>query len=130
MFTLRKCFTTILILSVLLSACSNVATPKKLLAETVNITLNTNPISPVVGNNEIILDIQDTNGQPLTGAKVEISADHTDMSGMIMNGLATEQGTGKYAITADFSMSGTWKITVTVQKDNLDFKKDFVLIIS
>ncbi|MHB8136388.1 MAG: FixH family protein [Anaerolineaceae bacterium] len=129
MFTLRKCFTTILILSVLLSACSDVSTPQKLSAETISITLNTDPKTPVVGNNGIILDIQDTNGQPLTGAKVEISADHTDMSGMIMNGLATEQEKGKYAITADFSMSGTWKITVTVQKDNLDFKKDFQMTI-
>ncbi len=129
MFTLRKCFTTILILSVLLSACSDVSTPQKLSVETISITLNTDPKTPVVGNNGIILDIQDTNGQPLTGAKVEISADHTDMSGMIMNGLATEQEKGKYAITADFSMSGTWKITVTVQKDNLDFKKDFQMTI-
>jgi len=129
MITLRKCFTTILILSVLITACSKATTPQQLPSETVNITLNTDPRTPVVGNNELIFDIQDANGQPLLGAKVEISADHTDMSGMIMSGLATEQENGKYAITADFSMSGTWKITVTVQKDNLDFKKDFQMTI-
>ena len=63
------------------------------------------------------------------GAKVDISADHTDMSGMSMNGLATEQENGEYAITADFSMSGTWKIIVSVQKESLDFKKDFQMTI-
>lgn len=129
MFTLRKCIATIFIFAVLLSACSNVATPKNLPDETVNITLNTDPRTPVVGNNKLIFDIQDSNGQPLLGANVEISADHTDMSGMSMNGLATEQGNGKYAITADFSMSGTWKITVSVQKESLDFTKDFQMSI-
>jgi len=129
MFTLRKWITTIFILSILLSGCASLATPAKPQAETVNITLNTNPKTPLVGNNEIILEIQDPNGQPLTGAKVDVSADHTDMSGMIMNGLATEQGRGQYAITADFSMSGTWKITVTVQKDDLEIKRDFQMII-
>jgi hypothetical protein len=38
-----------------------------------------------------------------------------------------EQEGGKYAITADFSMSGTWKITVYVRKEGLDVKKDFDL---
>jgi len=129
MFTLRKWISTILILSVLLSGCASLATSAKPQAETINITLNTNPKTPLVGNNEIILEIQDPNGQPLTGAKVDVSADHTDMSGMIMNGLATEQERGQYAIIADFSMSGNWKITVTVQKDDLEIKRDFQMII-
>jgi hypothetical protein len=37
---------------------------------------------------------------------------------------ATDQGGGKYAIKANFSMSGNWKITVYVRKDGLDVKQD------
>ena len=90
-------------------------------------TLETTPAPPVTGKNEIILKLQDQDGQPLTGATVDVSADHTDMTGMTMSGPATEQEDGKYAITADFSMSGTWKITVYVRKEGLDVKKDFDL---
>ncbi|PKN98451.1 MAG: hypothetical protein CVU42_12120 [Chloroflexi bacterium HGW-Chloroflexi-4] len=129
MITLRKCFTMILIVSVLITACSNVTTGQNPPAQTVSITLNTDPITPVVGSNIVIVDIQNNNGQPLSGAKVDVSADHKDMSGMSMTGLATEQSSGRYSITADFSMSGKWNINVVVQKESLVYEKDFELII-
>jgi hypothetical protein len=55
---------------------------------------------------------------------VDVSADHTDMTGMGMNGAATDQGGGKYSINANFSMMGNWKLTVYVRKDGLDYKED------
>jgi uncharacterized GH25 family protein len=119
----------ILIVSVLITACSNVTTGQNPPAQTVSITLNTDPITPVVGSNIVIVDIQNNNGQPLSGAKVDVSADHKDMSGMSMTGLATEQSSGRYSITADFSMSGKWNINVVVQKESLVYEKDFELII-
>jgi uncharacterized GH25 family protein len=117
----------IVIIAVLLAGCSSAVQTQQTATDSVKITFMTNPAPSVVGKNEIVLEVQDNKGQPLTGANVDVSADHTDMSGMTMGGAATEQGNGKYAITADFSMSGTWKITVIVQKESLDFKKDFEL---
>ncbi len=46
------------------------------------------------------------------------------MSGMGMNGQATEQGGGKYSIKAGFDESGNWMLTVNVTKDSLNYKKD------
>ena len=115
----------ILILATLVAGCA--AQTKKEAIGQVNFTLGTNPDPPITGKNEIILNLQDKDGKPLIGATVDVSADHTDMSGMTMNGSATEQEDGKYAITADFSMSGTWKITAYVRKDGLDVRKDFEL---
>jgi hypothetical protein len=117
----------IFILAILLAGCAGVAQTQEKIVEPVNFTLETNPSLPVAGKNEIILKLQDQEGHPLTGAIVDVSADHTDMSGMTMSGPATEQDDGKYAITADFSMSGTWKITVYVRKEGVDVKKDFEL---
>ena len=117
----------IVIMAVLFEGCSSAVQTQEIATDSVKITLMTNPAPSVVGKNEIVLELQDKNGQPLTGANVGVSADHTDMSGMTMGGAATEQGNGKYAITADFSMSGTWRVTVTVRKEELDFKKDFEL---
>jgi hypothetical protein len=114
------------ILAVVLTGCSS-AQPQATETDPVKITLNTNPPTPAVGDIELVLELKDPQGQPLTEATVDVSADHTDMSGMTMNGLATEQEDGKYAITADFSMSGNWKVTVYARKEGLDFKKDFEL---
>jgi len=79
------------------------------------------PISDPI---EAFVTITDANGQPIEGAKVDVSVDHTDMSGMGMSGLATDQGSGKYSIKANFVMSGNWKLTVYVRKDTLDHKED------
>lgn len=117
----------IFILAGLLAGCTGATQTHEAASDPVKFALETNPDPPATGKNEIILKLQDQDGKPLTGATVDVSADHTDMTGMTMSGPATEQEDGKYAITADFSMSGTWKITVYVRKEGLDVKKDFDL---
>lgn len=127
MYSRWKWIGIILVIVALLAGCSSPAKPQDSAADPVKITLTTNPPTPAAGKLELVLELKDQKDQPLTGAKVDVSADHTDMSGMSMGGAAAEQGDGKYAITADFSMSGNWKVTVYVRKDNLDFKKDIEL---
>lgn len=112
-------------LSVLLAACGSAATPADTTSsEQVNIKVETNPTPAMQGDVELILIITDANGNPIEGAKVDVGADHTDMTGMGMSGLATEQGGGKYSIKANFSDSGTWKLTINVRKGELDYKED------
>ncbi len=117
----------ILIVSALLAGCSSAGQTQGTAIDPVKITLKTNPTVPIPGKLELLLDLRDQKDQPLTGAKVDVNADHTDMMGMSMGGPATEQGNGKYAISANFSMAGTWKITVYVRKEGLDFQKDLEL---
>ena len=113
------------LLSVLLAACGSAATPADTTsAKSVNIAVSANPNPAMMGDMELVFTITDTDGNPIEGAKVDVSADHTDMTGMGMSGPATEQGGGKYAINANFSMSGNWKLTVYVRKDGLDYKED------
>jgi hypothetical protein len=81
----------------------------------------------MMGDVELMLTITDKDGNPIEGAVVDVAADHTDMSGMGMNGLATDQGGGKYSIKANFSESGNWMVTVKVTKDSLDYKEDIEL---
>lgn len=117
----------IFVASALLAGCTSAGQPQNAATDPVKIALKTNPPTPVVGNLELLLELRDQKDQPLTGAKVDVSADHTGMAGMTMGGPATEQGNGQYAITANFSNSGTWKITVYVRKESLDFQKDLEL---
>lgn len=118
----------LVLISVLLVACGSAATPVDATpAKSVNIKVETNPTPAMMGDIELILTITDANANPIEGATVDVSVDHTDMTGMGMSGLATEQGSGKYAINANFGMNGNWKMTVYVRKDGLDYKEEIEL---
>ena len=80
------------------------------------ITLTMNPNPPKSGDVEMIVQVNDTNGQPLDGASVIVIGDHTEMKGMMMQGNATAQGNGRYAVKGNFASSGKWKMTVQVNK--------------
>lgn len=115
----------IVVMSVLLAACGSAATPAPSTSSTlVNIEVETNPNPIATGDVELILNITDGDGNPIEGATVDVSAEHTGHGGMAMEGVATEQSSGKYAITANLSMSGTWKLTVYVRKEGLDYKEE------
>jgi hypothetical protein len=93
----------------------------------VNIAVETNPNPAAMGDVELVLTITDAQGNAIEGATVDVEVDHTDMTGMGMNGAATDQGGGRYSINANFSMSGNWKLTVYVRKDGLDVQQDIDL---
>ena len=115
----------LVIVSVLLAGCGSAATPVDTTStKPVNIKMETNPNPAMMGDMEVIFTLTDASGNPIEGATVDVSAEHTGMSGMDMSGLATEQSGGKYAINANFSMSGDWKVTVYVRKDGLDYKEE------
>lgn len=109
-----------------LSACSPAPTAAPA-AKPVTIAVETNPNPAAMGDITLTLTVKDEKGTPIEGARVDVAVDHTDMSGMGMSGAATEQPGGKYAISANFSMSGNWKMTVYVRKDGLDYKEDIDL---
>lgn len=121
---------TLIAFSAILPACSGPAPVGKVNGEPVHIAVTTEPSPPAMGHFAVILTITDDKGQPIDGAAVDVSADHVDMSGMTMGGAATEQGGGKYAITANFSMSGNWVLTVYVRKGEIDFKDEIPLTVN
>jgi len=114
--------------AVALAACGSSAQPAAPVesgsSNEVNIQVESNPSPAMMGDMELILVITDGNGNPIEGATVDVSADHTDMTGMGMSGLATDQGAGRYSINANFQHTGNWKITVYVRKEGLDYKED------
>ena len=118
----------LVVVSTLLAACGGAATPAdKASSKPVNIKVETNPAPAMMGDLELVLTITDADGEPIEGATVDLSAEHTDMSGMDMSGVATDQGGGRYSIRSNFSMSGNWKLTVYVRKAGLDYKEEIEL---
>lgn len=110
--------------SFLLAACggSSVSSPAAT-AVPVKITISSDPTPAMIGDVTFSFALTDETENPIEGARVEVSLEHTDMTGMGMSGLATDQGEGKYAIDANFSMSGNWKMIVYVRKESLDYKE-------
>lgn len=113
-------------------ACSAppVAGPTPASAGQPAITVSTNPNPPnSVTETELIVDVKDASGQPLSGATVVIMADMMAHSMGILQGQATEQGNGRYATFVPFGMSGDWKVTVEVRdgQKNLLLRQDVVL---
>lgn len=123
-------FSNLTILALILAACGTSNQPD--ITPTANgliISTHTDPSPARVGDVDVILTVKDAQGNPVTGANVMVFADHTDMSGMNMSGLATEQGNGNYAILANFSMSGNWMLTVDVKTaSELETQKIPILI--
>ena len=115
-------------LAILLAACGGSAPMQESTSsKDVNIVVASSPSPAMMGDVELMLTITDKDGNPIEGAAVNVAADHTDMSGMGMNGLATDQGGGKYSIKASFAESGNWMLTIKVTKDSLDYKEDIEL---
>lgn len=113
-------FALLILLFLLLVACGGNAGfgADATTTDSVNITLATNPGSPQTGQVELVATVKDEQGQPINSVEVYILANHTGHGGMNVQGKATNQGEGRYAVMADFSMSGPWKVTVQVNQEN------------
>jgi hypothetical protein len=119
------CVIVLISVSGLLAACGTAAPPVVTTpSKPVNIALRTSPSPARLGDVELTLTVTDGQGKPIEGARVDLSAEHTEMSGMNMSGAATEQGGGRYSVEANFSMNGNWKLTVYVRKDTLDYREE------
>jgi nitrogen fixation protein FixH len=122
--------TVFLAFSLLLTACGGSTAPEPApVSNSVVVSAETNPDPAVMGNVEIILTIADETGNPITGASVMVTADHTDMTGMDMTGQATEQDDGRYSIQANFSMSGNWMLKVEVKQGGQSVTQEIPLVI-
>ena len=120
----------IVLLAAFLTACgsgSNATPAPQDSGKPVNIKVETNPNPAAMGDIEVVLNITDPSGNPIEGATVDVTATHIDHAGMDMSGAATEQGAGRYAINANFSMSGNWKLKVYVRKEGLDYSEEIDL---
>ena len=120
----------ILTAALLVSACTPAATPTPASPGQPAIAVSTNPNPPnSLVTTELIIDVMDANGQPLTGATVNILADMVGHSMGLMQGQATDQGNGRYATAVPFVMGGDWKVTVEVRdgQKNLLLRQDVVL---
>jgi len=59
-----------------------------------------------------MVTIADADGQPVTGAKVELEGDMSHAGMVPVPAQATEMAAGRYVSSLDFTMAGDWIVTV------------------
>ena len=120
----------VLLAAVAVGACAApAAAPAPAASGPLQVTLTTNPDpAAAAGETELVVDVKDSAGKPLPGAKVLVAADMAVHSMGAMQGEATDQGNGRYATKVPFGMAGDWKITIEVrQGDTVLATQDFVI---
>lgn len=118
MHRIRLFIFVLLAVAALAAACSAApaATPTPAAPAQPQITVSTNPNPPnSMVQTEMIIDVKDASGQPMTGATVNLFVDTVSHSMGLMQGQASEQGDGRYATFGPFTMRGDWKVTVEVR---------------
>ena len=80
-------------------------------ADTLAITLASNPVKLSSGNAKLRIEVKDATGAPVSGAKVNVSA---GMSGMDVPKVAARAAKepGVYEATLKLGMAGAWEVQV------------------
>lgn len=86
------------------------------------VSLATSPETPVVGENRLVVALHDSEGEPVSGARIKAVATMPAMGAMpAMQAPAdmTEIRPGRYEGVFEPSMSGAWPLTVEIEKQGL-----------
>lgn len=88
--------------------------PSPIPAAPVPLTVTAAINTPKAGDNALQITITDAQGKPITGAKITTSVAMTSMDMGTTHPAVTEKGNGQYTTTANFSMTGPWRVKVKV----------------
>lgn len=115
-----------LLTAVLLAACapSTAAPPSGKPPATVSLTPE--PAAPVA-DQDVTLKIRlaDADGKGVPGAKVKVSATHTEMAHGSLDADANDAGNGDYVAKLKPNMTGRWKLSVTAQGGGATKRAEF-----
>lgn len=101
-----------------LNAAGDAAAPPQ---ASLDFTSAPNPLTR--GHNKVIVTLRDSNGAPISGAKVTVSFYMAAMPAMGMAAMRVsattdeEKGDGTYAANIELPSGGTWSLTINASKD-------------
>ncbi|HTM00550.1 MAG TPA: efflux RND transporter periplasmic adaptor subunit [Candidatus Omnitrophota bacterium] len=82
------------------------------------IAAESRPARPVVGDNRLVVTLQDSSGNPVVGAKIDMSAVMEAMGTMPRmqsRGVVTETRSGVYEIKYGLAMTGEWDLNLAIR---------------
>jgi len=106
---LRVTFFVLLVAVLFIFACHR-PTQKPVVSFKYNVT----PDPPSVGPENIDIELRDRNGQPVSGASVELEGNMSHPGMSPVSSVAREIEAGKYRGTLQLTMAGDWIVLVNV----------------
>jgi hypothetical protein len=97
----------LLLLALALTACQGADDDSDITVE-----LAVTPDPPLVGEAAVVITLSDKDGQPVTGAEMELEGTMTHAGMVPVFGAATEKEPGRYEAQLEFTMGGDWVIIV------------------
>lgn len=91
---------------------------------TVSLEVDPNPAA-VNQEARLTLRLTDGAGNGVAGVKVAVTAEHSDMSMGQISGIVADAGNGNYTTSITPTMSGKWKVNVTVESGGATKQKTF-----
>ncbi|MGE5179547.1 MAG: efflux RND transporter periplasmic adaptor subunit [Bacteroidota bacterium] len=85
------------------------------------VSAHNRPAKPVVGDNRLVVTIQDASGKPVVGASIEMSSVMEAMGTMPRmqsRGVVTETKPGTYEIKYGIAMAGEWDLNLAIRATN------------
>jgi hypothetical protein len=95
-------------LSLVLTGCREEASAPSGL----NVAHEVSPAPAKVGPASVLLTLTDANGQPVTGATVEVEGNMSHPGMEPIFAVAAEAGPGRYRADMEFTMAGDWILSV------------------
>jgi membrane fusion protein, copper/silver efflux system len=102
----------------LAAACSRVPTGQSTAAGDLQVNLALAPDPPTMGDNRLLVTLNDAAGKPVEGARLAFEYAMAAMGSMAeMKGGGTTQslGNGRYSITYPLQMNGDWTLTLGIE---------------
>ena len=101
-------------LSLLLLALFVVACHKPAQTPSITFKYNIAPQPPLVGPENIEVELKDRNGQPVSGVRVDLEGNMSHPGMSPTNGVAREIEAGRYRGALQLTMAGDWIVLVNV----------------
>jgi hypothetical protein len=112
----------LLILTLALTACGGSDDDEGDLSVELALT----PDPPLVGPATIVVTLHDADGQPISGAEMELEGTMTHAGMVPVFGAAAEKEPGRYETELEFTMGGDWVIIVRADlPDGGSLEKEF-----
>ncbi len=94
----------------------------------ISVKLDVTPDPPLVGEATIVITLSDNDGQPVSGADMELEGTMTHAGMKPVFGAAAETEPGRYEAQLEFTMGGDWVIIVRADlADGSKLKKELDL---
>lgn len=84
--------------------------------EDIKISLTTNPNPPRTGDGQLIVQLARSDGQPITDVNVSVSISASGMKSGTQDGMAVNQGDGRYSYLTSFHMRTKFAVRLWIYR--------------